>query len=123
MTSLLEKRCYCLYDSLQCCFAGIAWDVNNLQDLYQMGCNRLLFINFCCSCQTLKILCTGISQSKVTRISSGVMLGKVRNKNWGIHLFLALAIFFFFFFLWCVCFLGLHPWHMDVPRLGVQSEL
>ena len=20
-------------------------------------------------------------------------------------------------------FLGLHPWHMEVPRLGVQSEL
>ena len=24
----------------------------------------------------------------------------------------------FFFF----CFLGLHPWHMQVPRLGVESE-
>ena len=26
----------------------------------------------------------------------------------------------------CVClfvFLGLHPWHMEVPRLGVKSEL
>ena len=22
-----------------------------------------------------------------------------------------------------VCFLGLHPWHMEVPRLGVQLEL
>ena len=21
------------------------------------------------------------------------------------------------------CFLGLHPWHMEVPRLGVKSEL
>ena len=21
------------------------------------------------------------------------------------------------------CFLGLHPWHMEVPRLGVESEL
>ena len=27
---------------------------------------------------------------------------------------------FFFFFL---PFLGAHPWHMEVPRLGVQSEL
>ena len=26
----------------------------------------------------------------------------------------------FFFFL---VFLGLHPWYMKVPRLGVQSEL
>ena len=24
----------------------------------------------------------------------------------------------------CVCiFLGLHLWHMDIPRLGVESEL
>ena len=23
----------------------------------------------------------------------------------------------------CICFLGPHPWHMEVPRLGVQSEL
>ena len=22
-----------------------------------------------------------------------------------------------------VCFLGPHPWHMEVPRLGVQLEL
>ena len=21
------------------------------------------------------------------------------------------------------CFLGLHPWHMEVPRLGVELEL
>ena len=28
-------------------------------------------------------------------------------------------IFFFFFF----CFLGLHPQHMEVPRLGVELEL
>ena len=26
-------------------------------------------------------------------------------------------VFFFF------GFLGLHPWHMEVPRLGVESEL
>ena len=29
-----------------------------------------------------------------------------------------LSIFFFFFF-----FLVLHPWHVEVPRLGVESEL
>ena len=28
--------------------------------------------------------------------------------------------YFFFFFL---VFLGLHPWHIEVPRLGVKSEL
>jgi len=30
--------------------------------------------------------------------------------------------FFFFFFVFCL-FLGLHPRHMEVPRLGVESEL
>ena len=29
--------------------------------------------------------------------------------------------FFFFFFLFF--FLGLHPWYMEVPRLGVESVL
>ena len=33
-------------------------------------------------------------------------------------LFLPDSIFFFFFF-----FLRPHPWHMEVPRLGVESEL
>ena len=32
--------------------------------------------------------------------------------------FLSLSFFFFFF-----CFLRLHPRHMEVPRLGVESEL
>ena len=30
---------------------------------------------------------------------------------------LSLSFFFFFFF----CFIGLYPWHMEVPRLGVES--
>ena len=29
----------------------------------------------------------------------------------------------FLFCLCCFCFLGLHPQHMEVPRLGVESEL
>ena len=29
---------------------------------------------------------------------------------------------FFFFFVF-LSFLGLHPWHMEVPRLGVEPEL
>ena len=32
-----------------------------------------------------------------------------------IHLFFVVAVFFFF--------LGLHPWHMEVPRPGVKLEL
>ena len=29
----------------------------------------------------------------------------------------------FFGFLFVFCFLGPHPWHMEVPRLGVKLEL
>ena len=29
----------------------------------------------------------------------------------------------FFFFFWSFVFFGLHPWHMEVPRLGVSPEL
>ena len=32
-------------------------------------------------------------------------------------------IFSNFFFFFDFCFLGLHPWHMEVPRPGVKSEL
>ena len=31
-----------------------------------------------------------------------------------------IGIFFFFFFF---LLLGLHPWHMETPRLGVELEL
>ena len=34
----------------------------------------------------------------------------------------SISLFFFFFFLYFV-FLGLHPRHMEVPRLGVESGL
>jgi len=37
-----------------------------------------------------------------------------------IHIKFAIFIFFSFFFL---VFLGLHLWHMEVPRLGFKSEL
>ena len=30
---------------------------------------------------------------------------------------------FFFFFFFFLIFLGLHLWHMEVPRLRVESEL
>ena len=34
-----------------------------------------------------------------------------------------LSLIFFFFFLVFLSFLGLFPRHMEVPRLGVESEL
>ena len=37
--------------------------------------------------------------------------------------FFSLSFFSFFFFFFFFCFLGLHLQHMDVPRLGVKSDL
>lgn len=37
-------------------------------------------------------------------------------------LFFKYMIFSFFTFFF-IFFLGLHPWHMEVPKLGVESEL
>ena len=37
-----------------------------------------------------------------------------------VYLFIYLFIYYFFGFF---VFLGPRPWHMDVPRLGVHSEL
>ena len=31
-------------------------------------------------------------------------------------------LFVIYLFIYCA-FLGLHSWHMEVPRLGVESEL
>ena len=39
--------------------------------------------------------------------------------NYHHYNFLYFPFFFFFFFV----FLGLHPQHMEVPKLGVDSEL
>ena len=36
---------------------------------------------------------------------------------------LRILVYVFCFVLFCFCFLGPHWWHMEVPRLGVQSEL
>ena len=33
------------------------------------------------------------------------------------------SFLFFFFFFWSLCLLGPHPRHMEVPKLGVESEL
>ena len=43
-----------------------------------------------------------------------LLSGPLQEKFW---VFLVVCLFV------CFCFLGLHPWHMEVPRLGVESEL
>ena len=32
-------------------------------------------------------------------------------------------LFYFIILFYYFCFLGLHPWHIKIPRLGVKSEL
>ena len=40
------------------------------------------------------------------------------------YYFIPAACFrFSLLFFFCFVFLGLHPWHVEVPRLGVKSEL
>ena len=39
------------------------------------------------------------------------------------HVTFFFSSFFFFFFFFSFVFLGLHLWHMEVPRLGVKLEL
>ena len=51
----------------------------------------------------------------------GVALKKKKTEKQFYHVTLFFCLFFLpFFFL---PFLGLLPWHMEVPRLGVESEL
>ena len=52
----------------------------------------------------------------------------VTSQGWPEFRFLCLALFFCFcFFVFCFlfvcCFLGPNLWHMEVPRLGAESEL
>ena len=44
------------------------------------------------------------------------------NKHFDLFCFQFLK-FYLFLFMYLFCFLGPHLWHMEVPRLGVKSEL
>ena len=61
--------------------------------------------------QPYLISCVEDWKSSVLTLHSGSCL----ERN---HLFLFVLFFSFF-----LCFLGLHPWHMEVPRWGFESEL
>ena len=51
----------------------------------------------------------------------GTYLGVELRGNSGVYIFEELPNFLFIFFIFC--FLGLHLWLMEVPGLGVESEL
>ena len=41
-----------------------------------------------------------------------------------VFILMSIVFFFFFFFLFYIfCLLGLYPRHLEVPRLGTESEL
>ena len=49
---------------------------------------------------------------------SGIKLALFQADTWGTLVRSAMCLFTYLF-----CFSGPHPWHMDVPRLWVESEL
>ena len=55
----------------------------------------------------------------VIKMEASHLLLWVDLRSLGVCLFVCL----FFVFVFVFCFLGLHPWHMKVPRLGVELEL
>jgi len=66
------------------------------------------------------------NQTRDGPASEGGPLPQVMLHSWfGLsRLFLMIFLLFFFYFLFLFfVFLGPHPWHTEVPRLGVELEL
>ena len=69
-------------------------------------------------CNTFKIIfLLTLLKCKITNVFGQMFLAKGGWRNCPAECFL----FFYFYFLFFV-FLWLHPWHMEVPRLGVESK-
>ena len=69
---------------------------------------------------------TSLPNSWWESVGMGSMGHGVFLKRWNLelwHLPHSFMNYVFLFFGFVFCFLGLHPQHMEVPRLGVQSEL
>ena len=62
-------------------------------------------------------------------LGSVLLLLRKALTRWQPHISKPFLYFYFYLFfdfcfvLFCFCFLGPHPRHMEVPRLGIQSEL
>ena len=50
-------------------------------------------------------------------------LGRGGYKTTGVSSVELIYLFIYFFYFLSFVFLGQHPWHMEVPRLGVESKL
>ena len=71
---------------------------------------------------------TGFFQGSVYQVAKGIRVNwTFTDVQWGVeNSHTSSILFFFFFFVFCLLsfvLLGLCPWHMEVPRLGVQLEL
>ena len=64
--------------------------------------------------------CESRQQVAMNRNSFGVRVEDGNRESIYVFVFVYVTFFFFFVFL---SFLGLHPQHMEVPRLGIKSEL
>ena len=65
------------------------------------------------------------SLEALLRLQTGANMGLTVSCFQALPFFTYFVCFYFilFFIFLSFGFLGLHPWHMEVPRLGVQSEL
>ena len=76
-------------------------------------CQPLPITGFCRPSLDLWLCCPLAPSGLLSLVVSWLV---VLTQLW--HLF-----FFFFFSFWSFCLLGPHPQHMEVPRIGVESEL
>ena len=78
--------------------------------------------NFIMSKHTYNFFQTSLVRSRIAErcrifLTAGKHIFPPYQENFIIFLFIYLFVCLFIYFL------GLHPWHMEVPRLGVDSEL
>ena len=88
-----------------------------------MGTPIIFFpFNFIMSKHTYNFFQTSLVRSRIAErcrifLTAGKHIFPPYQENFIIFLFIYLFVCLFIYFL------GLHPWHMEVPRLGVDSEL
>ena len=88
-----------------------------------MGMPIIFFpFNFIMSKHAYNFFQTSLVRSRIAErcrifLTAGKHIFPPYQENFSIFLFIYLFVCLFIYFL------GLHPWHMEVPRLGVDSEL
>ena len=90
------------------CWRGSWYDVRSLTNVFNFD----VVIEF----RTYNIEKSMLSPVWDTRIIKIVPQGEIQWMKLGRFVIYQFLSFFF-------CFLGSHPWHVEIPRLGVESEL